>query len=106
MGGSNHTGRLPDQECTSGEGIFWGLGCVVKFPVDLTSAPYTMIAAGTKLTPQRITMPFSLVVEVSDENGSSVNDIVPGWVAEHSPYTLARNDKKYTNRCKATRHSF
>mmetsp|Transcript_27635 Transcript_27635/g.60978 ORF Transcript_27635/g.60978 Transcript_27635/m.60978 type:complete len:763 (-) Transcript_27635:184-2472(-) len=104
--GSNHTGRLPDQECTSGEGIFWGLGCVVKFPVDLTSAPYTMIAAGTKLIPQRITMPFSLVVEVSDENGSSVNDIVPGWVAEHSPYTLARNDKKYTNRRKATRHSF
>ena len=28
--GSNHTGRLPDQETMAGEGIFWGLSCVIK----------------------------------------------------------------------------
>ena len=98
--GSNHTGRLPDQESTIGEGIFWGLSCVIKFPVDLSQAPYSMIAAGTKLSPQRITMPFSLIVE-SDAH----TDIVPGWVLQHTPYTLVRNDKKFATRRKAKRHA-
>lgn len=101
--GSNHTGRLPDQECTAGEGIFWGLSCIVKFPFDLSMAPYSMIAAGTKLSPQRITLPFSLIVESSKD---SVNDIIPGWVLQHSPYTLARNDKKYVTRRKAKVHAY
>jgi hypothetical protein len=99
--GSNHTGRLPDQEVTVGEGIFWGLSCVIKFPVDLTWAPYSIIAAGTKLSPQRICMPFSLIME----NEQGVNEIVPGWVLQSSPYTLARNSKKYATRRKAKRHS-
>jgi bifunctional N-acetylglucosamine-1-phosphate-uridyltransferase/glucosamine-1-phosphate-acetyltransferase GlmU-like protein len=38
--GSNHTGRLPDQETCSGEGIFWGLSC--EFPVDLSYSPYSI----------------------------------------------------------------
>lgn len=106
--GSNHTGRLPDQECTAGEGIFWGLGCIVKFPIDLSMAPYSMVAAGTRLGPQRITMPFSLIVESSSyaHDERSLNEIVPGWVLQHSPYTLARNDKKFITRRKATRHAF
>ncbi len=102
--GSNHTGRLPDQECSVGEGIFWGLSCIVKFPTDLSSAPYSMIAAGTKLNPQRITLPFSLIVESSSH--SRRNEIVPGWVLQHTPYTLARNDKKFATRRKAKRHAF
>mmetsp|Transcript_9193 Transcript_9193/g.17902 ORF Transcript_9193/g.17902 Transcript_9193/m.17902 type:complete len:437 (+) Transcript_9193:127-1437(+) len=105
--GSNHTGRLPDQECTAGEGIFWGLSCIVKLPIDLSLAPYSMVAAGTTLTPQRITMPFSLIVESSSSsvgNSRSRNDIAPGWVLQHTPYTLVRNDKKYATRRKATRH--
>ena len=105
--GSNHTGRLPDQECTAGEGIFWGLSCIVKFPVDLSMAAYSMVAAGTKLPPQRITMPFSLIVESSTGDGRGFrNDIVPGWVLQHSPYTLARNDRKFATRRKAKRHAF
>jgi Domain of unknown function (DUF4954) len=100
--GSNHTGRLPDQEATPGEGIFWGLSSVIKFPVDLTWAPYSIVAAGTKMLPsQRIGMPFSLIVE----NGDS-NEIIPGWVLQSSPYTLARNDKKYATRRKAKRHAY
>lgn len=98
--GSNHTGRIPDQETASGEGVFWGLSCAIKFPVDLTMAPYSVVAAGTTLPPQRICMPFSLVVGSND--GS--NNIMPGWVLFSSPYTIARSEKKYATRRKAKRH--
>eukprot|EP00934_Nitzschia_sp_Nitz4_P003485 Nitzschia sp. Nitz4//scaffold9_size221794//82636//84690//NITZ4_001341-RA/size221794-processed-gene-0.323-mRNA-1//-1//CDS//3329560986//3475//frame0 len=100
--GSNHTGRLPDQETTAGEGVFWGLSTVIKFPVDLTSAPYSVIAAGTTLPPQRVTMPFSLILTGS----SGVNEIIPGWVLRSSPYTLARSEEKYATRRKAKRHDY
>lgn len=100
--GSNHTGRIPDQETTSGEGIFWGLSSVIKFPVDMTMAPYSIVAAGTALPPQRICMPFSLVVGSSE--GDS-NTIMPGWVLSSSPYTIARSEKKYATRRKAKRHA-
>eukprot|EP00980_Cylindrotheca_fusiformis_P009723 scaffold2149_cov187-Cylindrotheca_fusiformis.AAC.1 len=99
--GSNHTGRLPDQETASGEGIFWGLSCVIKFPVDLTYSPYSIVAAGTTLPPQRVCMPFSLILE---QPGG--NQIIPGWVLQSSPYTLARSEKKFATRRKAERHGF
>jgi len=93
--GSNHTGRLPDQETLAAEGAFWGLSTVIKFPVDLSFSPYSLIAAGTTVVPQRIVMPFSLVVD---------NDIIPGWVLRNSPYTLSRSATKFATRRKATRH--
>jgi len=101
--GSNHTGRLPDQETTTGEGIFWGLSTIIKFPVDLSFSPYSIIAAGTILPPQRICMPFSLIVTSSNGNNGG-NDILPGWVLQSSPYTLVRSEKKYETRRKAKRH--
>ena len=100
--GSNHTGRIPDQETAAGEGTFWGLSCVIKFPVDLTFSPYSIVAAGTTLPPQRICMPFSLIVDGKDGK----NDIIPGWVLQSSPYTLARSEKKFATRRKAKRHDF
>lgn len=99
--GSNHTGRIPDQETSSGEGVFWGLSCVIKFPVDMTLAPYSIVAAGTTLAPQRVCMPFSLVVA---SNTGGANSIIPGWVLASSPYTIARSEKKFANRRKAKRH--
>lgn len=99
--GSNHTGRIPDQEITIGEGIFWGLGCVIKFPVDVSKAYYSVIAAGVQLPPQSISVPFSLIV--SGERG---NELVPGWVLESSPYTILRNEEKYKKRRNAKRHDF
>lgn len=93
--GSNHTGRLPDQECLSGEGTFWGLSTVVKFPVSM--APYALVAAGTTVAPQRIELPFSLLVEQS---------IMPGWLLSHSPYTLSRSEAKFATRRTAQRHAF
>ncbi len=97
--GSNHTGRLPDQETAAGEGVFWGLSNVIKFPVDLSFSPYSIVAAGTTLPPQRICMPFSLIV-TSDKS----NEIIPGWVLQSSPYTLVRSEKKYATRRKAKQH--
>ena len=100
--GSNHTGRIPDQECTAGEGIFWGLGCVIKFPVDLSRSFYSVVAAGVQLPPQRVSMPFSLIM--SGKNGN--NEIVPGWLSHSSPYTILRSEDKFKKRRKAKRHDF
>jgi Domain of unknown function (DUF4954) len=91
--GSNHTGRSPDQEVVAGEGVFFGLSCVIKFPVSL--APYTLVSAGTQLSPQRMTLPFSLIAN---------HALLPGWVLTSSPYTLARAEIKVSTRRKAVRH--
>jgi NDP-sugar pyrophosphorylase family protein len=100
--GSNHTGRIPDQETSVGEGTFWGLGCVIKFPVDLTSAPYSIIAAGVQLPPQRIALPFSLITD----GPGGMNQLTPGWLLHYSPYTIARSEVKFANRRTAKRHDF
>eukprot|EP00956_Cyclotella_meneghiniana_P001621 scaffold1800_cov87-Cyclotella_meneghiniana.AAC.7 len=99
--GSNHTGRIPDQETSVGEGTFWGLGSVIKFPVDLTSSPYSIVAAGVQLPPQRIKMPFSLITD-----GPGMNQLTPGWLLQYSPYTIARSEVKFANRRTAKRHDF
>jgi len=99
--GSNHTGRLPDQETIAGEGIFWGLSCVIKFPVDLSFSPYSIVAAGVTMVPQRVSMPFSLFVK--NEN-SDCCEVVPGWVLQNSPYTLERSETKFSSRRKANHH--
>jgi Domain of unknown function (DUF4954) len=98
--GSNHTGRLPDQIITCAEGIFWGLSCIVTMPIDLSCSSYTLIAAGTHLNSGRCTMPFSLIVG-NNNNGIS---IIPGWLLKSSPYTIERNENKYSTRRKAKRH--
>ena len=82
--------------------MFWGLSCVIKFPVDFSMAPYSIVAAGTTLPPQRVCMPFSLIVSSSDASGN--NSIIPGWVLSSSPYTVARSETKYATRRKALRH--
>jgi Domain of unknown function (DUF4954) len=97
--GSNHTGRLPDQECCAGEGTFWGLSCVVVFPVNLLDAPYSIVAAGTTLKSQQLPcLPFSLLV--------NDNALIPAWVLTSSLYTLVRSEMKFANRRKATRHAY
>jgi len=102
--GSNHTGRLPDQECTVGEGVFWGLGSIIKFPVDLVNSYYSVVAAGVQLPPQSVTMPFSLIMNSNHANGK--NEIVPGWLLQSSPYTILRSEEKFRKRRKAKRHDF
>ena len=95
--GSNHTGRLANQEAYAEEGTFWGLSCVVIFPASLHKSYYSLISAGTKLSSCQIdTRPFSLI--------TSSSQIIPGWVYWYSPYTLVRNQYKYQQRGKATHH--
>jgi len=93
--GSNHTGRMPDQEIVPGLGQFFGLGCSVKFPANFIEAPFTMIATGIICEPQRLKFPFSLI-----KNGEvpGLNEIVPGWVYSKNAYGIFRNIYKWDKR--------
>lgn len=105
--GSNHTGRLADQECWAGEGTFWGLSNVAKFPINLTHSPYSIVAAGVQFMPQRVCMPFSLFTDYSATRGNAIisgNQCLPGWILLHSAYTIARSEHKFSTRTKAKRH--
>jgi carbonic anhydrase/acetyltransferase-like protein (isoleucine patch superfamily) len=93
--GSNHTGRMPDQEIAPGLGQFFGLGCSVKFPANFIEAPFTMIATGAVCEPQRLKFPFSLI-----KNGETpgLNEIVPGWVYSKNAYGVFRSIYKWDKR--------
>ena len=107
--GSNHTSRAPDQEIWPGEGIFFGLGCSVKFPANYAHAPYTIIATGITTLPQLVTLPFSLINLPRQNNPyypRGYNEIIPGWVLAHNIFMIKRNEVKYTKRNKARRSTF
>lgn len=101
--GSNHTSRLPDQEIWPGEGMFFGLGCNVKFPADFSRSPYSIISTGVTTLPQRLEMPFSVIttsmVDVRVPPGTT--QLLPGWVLRENVYALLRNEAKYRKRNKA-----
>ncbi len=102
--GSNHTSRLPDQEIRPGEGMFFGLGCSVKFPADYSPAPYSIIATGVTTLPQRVEFPFSLICEpFSSIDGipPAFNQIIPGWVLSDNLFAVQRNEEKYRSRNRA-----
>lgn len=108
MVGSNHTGRAPDQEVWPGEGTFFGLGCAVRFPSDFSQAPYTVIAAGTAMLAQKVTLPFSLITtpaEAVPDAGipRAYNEILPGWGLYANAYGLERMEMKWAARDQARR---
>lgn len=99
--GSNHTSRLPDQSIKPGEGMFFGLGCSVKYPANFTRAPYSIIASGVTTLPQRVEFPFSLICEPFERQESvppAYNQILPGWVLSDNLYSVMRNAAKYIER--------
>ncbi len=107
--GSNHTSRAPDQEVWPGEGVFFGLGCDIKYPANFADAPYSIVASGVTMLPQRITMPFSLVNPPArnvEAISPSFNEIMPAWVLYANFYALSRNEAKYRQRDKARRSTF
>ncbi len=107
--GSNHTSKAPDQEIWPGEGTFFGMGVNVKFPADFTQAPYSILATGVDLLPQRITFPFSLINiprAVHPGISPAFNEITPGWVLSDNLFMLKRNEGKYKLRNKARRTQF
>jgi hypothetical protein len=99
--GSNHTGRLPDQEIHIGEGLFIGLGANIKYPANYTEAPYSIIATGITTLPQKISMPFSLIMEptkIFDDQSPAYNEIRPAWLLSDNLYAIFRNEEKFKSR--------
>jgi hypothetical protein len=104
--GSNHTSKAPDQECFPGEGAFIGLGVSIKYPTDLSRAPYTIIASGVTTLPQKITLPFSLVMSPTRQApgiSPAYNEIVPAWQLVENMFALKRNEAKFRSRNHARR---
>ena len=105
MLGSNHTGKVNDQEFFPGEGCFFGLGSAVKFPCNLLGSPYSLIASNTCVPPVRLALPFSLIAASSTSDASPLNTklltVRPGWVLYNNPYMLERAAKKFKSRRKA-----
>ena len=101
--GSNHTGRMPDQEVMPGQGMFFGLGVNVKFPANYRESPFTIIASGVTTLPQRLKFPFSLIRPGDPQLmgvPARLNEIVPGWIYSRNAYALDRNMYKYSSRGK------
>jgi hypothetical protein len=98
--GSNHTGRMPDQEIVPGLGQFFGLGCSIKFPANFSEAPFTMIATGVVCEPQRLKFPFSLIKKNAGtlDNHNNFNEIIPGWVYSKNIYGVFRSIYKWDKR--------
>ena len=93
--------------------MFYGLGCLVKFPQTTIEAPYTLCAAGVQLPPQRFQLPFSLLARAEvDPNpdyaaaegrrpiGRDAPRCLPAWVLRYSWYTVMRNEHKFESRTK------
>ena len=107
--GSNHTSRMPDQECWPGEGMFFGLSSVIKYPANFRRAPYSIVAAGVTTLPQKMTCPFSLINEPVAyylEVPPGFNNLIPAWGLTENLYSLKRNEGKYKARNKAKRNTF
>lgn len=106
--GSNHTSRSPDQELWAGEGTFFGLATAIKFPANFQEAPYSLIASGVVTLPQRLALPFSLVLDepLDGPETRGLNRVIPGWVLRENAYLLLRNEHKYAERNRARRHAF
>jgi hypothetical protein len=104
--GSNHTGKAPDQEFWPGEGLFLGLGVNVKYPADFTRAPYTIVACGVTLLPQKLAFPFSLVKTPAQPWPGvppAFNELIPAWVLTDNLFALRRSEGKYRERSRALR---
>ena len=107
--GSNHTSKLPDQELFAGEGLFYGLGCNIKFPADYRRAVYSIIATGVTTLPQKVEFPFSLISQPFTSHAEispAYNEIIPGWVLSDNAYAIFRNESKFLKRNKAKRLKF
>lgn len=94
--GSNHTSRTSDQSMWVGEGVFFGLGASIKFPMNLLQAAYTVIATGAVFGPGRVSFPFSLVT--SSTNTPLPCRVAPGWGLHSNAYAVERNCLKMKER--------
>ena len=101
--GSNHSSRAPDGELWPGEGMFFGLGCNIKYPADYSRSPYSIVATGVTALPQKLEYPFSLITQqeaFSPAAPSGYNRLIPAWVLKDNFYTLWRSMRKFSRRNK------
>jgi len=106
--GSNHTSRRPDQELRPGEGMFFGLGCNIKYPANFHASPYSIVATGVSTLPQRLSMPFSLIVEPETHPEGVPGGLCllrPAWVLSDNLYMVWRSRMKYRERNQARRNA-
>ncbi len=106
--GSNHTGRVADQELRAGDGLFFGLGVNIKYPADFSSAHWSIIATGVTTLPQKMTFPFSLISMPrfnDDDIPPAYNQLSPAWVLQHNVYGVLRNEYKLKKRLMDTQQS-
>ncbi len=105
--GCNHTSRAPDQEAVLGEGVFVGLGAKLQYPADFSRAPYSVLASGLNLPPQKVTFPFSLLRPAAEPVPGAppgANVLVPGWMLSENLYAVQRSALKFRTRDRAKRH--
>lgn len=48
------TTNQADQEIWPGEGVFFGLSTVIKFPANYSESPFSVIGSGVTCLPQRV----------------------------------------------------
>jgi hypothetical protein len=104
--GCNHTSRAPDQEAVLGEGVFVGLGARLQYPLDLSDSPYSVLACGVAMPPQRVAFPFSLIRPASESIpgvAPGMNVITPAWMLSENLYAVERCIQKFRNRDRAAR---
>lgn len=53
-------GEQADQEIWPGEGVFFGLSTVIKFPANYSESPFSVIGSGVTCLPQRVSVSCSL----------------------------------------------
>lgn len=110
--GANHTGRVNDQESWPGEGCFFGLGCSIKFPMNLYNSPYSIVAPDTAMSPQCVQFPYSLICPVTPLLASTAKAlstelpvdaclVKPAWILYANPYMMERAISKFSSRRKA-----
>ncbi len=110
MVGSNHTSRAPDQEVWPGEGVFYGLGCSIRFPANYSESPYSVISAGVNTLPQKVSFPFSLISTPALPVESTVvprafNELTPAWTLYQNAYGMVRTELKFKKRDQSKRHA-
>jgi hypothetical protein len=88
--------------------LFIGLGVKVVYPADFSGSPYSILACGITMPPQRLAFPFSVVKAPSarwEGIPSAYNEIAPAWLLTDNLYALKRNEAKYRARNTARRMS-
>lgn len=92
-------GRTPNREALIGEGITFGQGVTLLFPINLSQSPWSFVSAGSVLTSQQLSFPFSLIRNRAPSlEAPQQCEILPGWALAKNTPALARAVHKFAER--------